>query len=99
WSSDVCSSDLFSALVDPSTGRYLVEDAAITILPSAGVLTQARRDARTTSWQSGFAFAPFPGELPANLGEVEAFRRLAPGATIASGGAAHESAVRRALTL
>jgi CHAT domain-containing protein len=91
----------FPALVDARTQRYLVQDLSVTVLPSAGVLPALRRDPVSTSeWAGrGVALAPFPEELPATRGEVEAFRGLFPRATVRLGGEATEADLRRALAL
>jgi CHAT domain-containing protein len=91
----------FPALVDARTQRYLVQDLSVTVLPSAGVLPTLRRDGGSSSqWAgTGVALAPFPEELPATRGEVEAFRGLFPRATVRLGGQATEGELRRALAL
>jgi CHAT domain-containing protein len=91
----------FPALTNAKTGRFLVEDFAVTMLPSAGALPVLRRDATAIdrSAGGGVGFAPFPEELPATRGEVEAFRTGFPGAMLRLGRQATEAEVRRALTL
>jgi CHAT domain-containing protein len=91
----------FPALVDARTQRYLVQDLSVTVLPSAGVLPTLRRDAGSTSqWAgNGVALAPFPEELPATRGEVDAFRRLFPRASVRLGDQATEAELRAALAL
>jgi CHAT domain-containing protein len=81
----------FAALVDATTQRYLVQDAAVTI-----IRRRARSDAATQrelaspAAGGGVGFAPFPGELPATRGEVDAFRALLPRAEIRLGAEATE---------
>ena len=91
----------FPALVDATTQRYLVQDAAVTIIPSAGALPTLRheRELASPAAGGGVGFAPFPGELPATRGEVDAFRALLPRAEIRLGAEATEAELRRALTL
>ena len=92
----------FAGLVDAKTQRYLAHDFAITMLPSASVLATLRqRPTASTSLPpgQGVAFAPFPDELPATRGEVDAFRKLGPQAKVRLGSEATEGELRRALTL
>lgn len=91
----------FPALVDAKTQRYLVQDFAITMLPSASALPTLRREQASTSSAAGrgVGFAPFPAELPATRGEVDAFRALLPRATVRLGAQATEAELRRSFTL
>ena len=91
----------FPALVDAKTQRYLVQDFAITVLPSASALPTLRREPASSSLAGGrgVGLAPFPGELPATRGEVDAFRTLLPHATVRLGAEATEAELRRSLTL
>ncbi|MEP7344337.1 MAG: CHAT domain-containing tetratricopeptide repeat protein, partial [Gemmatimonadaceae bacterium] len=91
----------FPALVDEKTQRYLVQDFAITVLPSAASLASLRREGRNQLRfdGGGVGFAPFPDELPATLQEVEAFRRMLPRATLHLGTRATERELRDALAL
>jgi len=88
----------FAALQNDRTGRFLVQDYAVTHLPSAGVI--AGMTARSTpedAQSRGAGFAPFPVELPASGPEVAAFRSHWTGAVAYLGPDASEPAVRRAL--
>ncbi len=91
----------FPALVNAKTQRYLMQDFAITVLPSAGVLPTLRRESGSSGeWAGkGIALAPFPDELTATRGEVAAFRALLPQASSRLAGEATEAELRRALTL
>jgi CHAT domain-containing protein len=91
----------FPALVDANTQRYLVQDFTVTVLPSAAALPTLRRVAASRStWAGmGIALAPFPDELPATRGEVEAFGTFLPRATLRLGREATEAELRRSLTL
>lgn len=92
----------FSALVDPVTGRRLVEDFSIQHLPSAAALPALRDGtpgaALTTAPEGASSvFAPFPGELPASLEEASAVEASLGGARIVLGGEATEARLRRSL--
>jgi len=91
----------FAALVDAKTERYLVQDVAVTMMPSASALPTLRRERASVSPTAGrgVALAPFPDELPATRGEVEAFRALFPHAEVRLGAQATEAEIRRSLTL
>lgn len=88
----------FAALVDERNGRFLMQDYAVTLLPSAAALP-ALRQQRTSDRLPGPAIglAPFPDELPATKQEVSAFQASMPGATVRVGAGATEQALRRAL--
>jgi hypothetical protein len=88
----------FAALRDPATGRFLMEDFSVLHLPSAAALPVVRQP----RWRPGrdsaaVAFAPFPGELPGTLAEVEALRAVYRGLEVRRGRAATEASVRAAL--
>jgi CHAT domain-containing protein len=88
----------FAALRDPASGRYLIEDYILTVLPSAAALPALRQRPRSPeATTTGTGFAPVPSQLPASRAEVEAFRDAVPGAAIVIGDAATESRVRDAL--
>ena len=89
----------FAALVDERSGRYLMQDFAITTLPSAAALPALRAQRRITAPPSSHAvgLAPFPDELPATKQEVAAFQASMPGATARIGSSATERALRGAL--
>jgi CHAT domain-containing protein/Tfp pilus assembly protein PilF len=89
----------FAALVDERSGRYLMQDYAITLLPSAAALS-ALRAPRTTSKRPvgpAVGFAPFPDELPATKQEVAAFQTSMSGAIVRTASEATELQLRRAL--
>jgi CHAT domain-containing protein len=88
----------FGALRDAASGRYLVQDFVVSVLPSAGALPALRaRSSGVFHAPSGVALAPTPVGLPSSRAEVEAFRLAVPGATLEIGDAATEPAARRAL--
>lgn len=92
----------FAALVDEKSGRYLVQDYAVTMLPSASALPVLRehRNAADGGTLAGRAIglAPFPDELPATKQEVAAFQASMPGAIVRTGADATEQAMRHALS-
>ena len=87
----------FAALLDSSTGRYLVERYEIVMTPSAAAsIALGKRESRPVT--SGvLAYAPRPEALPASREEVTALARLSAGGTarIAIGKEATEAAFRR----
>lgn len=88
----------FAALQNDRTGRFLVQDYAVTHLPSAGVLAGATPGPTSEDALSrGAGFAPFPTDLPASGPEVAAFRSHSTGSVAYLGPDASEPAVRRAL--
>jgi CHAT domain-containing protein len=92
----------FSTLTIASTGRYLVEDYAIQVLPSASGLPALRARSQSqhfdTESGTGTAFAPFSRSLPATQREVEAFRRNLPSSKAITGRKATETRLREALS-
>jgi CHAT domain-containing protein len=88
----------FAALRDSASGRYLVEDYVLSVLPSAAALPALRQRPRFPEPTTpGTGFAPVPTLLPASRAEVEAFRVAVPGAVVVIGDAATEQRVREAL--
>jgi CHAT domain-containing protein/Tfp pilus assembly protein PilF len=89
----------FAALRDPATGRRLVRDHSLQVLPSAAALPAMRAGRGTVPW-SGKAtvLAPFPGELPATETEASAVASALSGGRYLTGGGATELELRRALT-
>jgi CHAT domain-containing protein len=87
----------FAALVQKGTGRRLMQDYALLLLPSAGALGIPGRARTALSAQTATAFAPFPGTLPGSVREVRAFRRATSRGRSVEGNRATESSVRRAL--
>jgi len=90
----------FAALVDPTTGRRLVEQFSLLYAPSAGTLPTLR-SVKVTRVARGrgaaVAFAPLPEELPASGREALAITRAFPGARSVIGRAATERELRRSL--
>ena len=89
----------FAALVDERSGRYLMQDYAVTTLPSAAALPALReqRHANPQLVTPAVGMAPFPDELPATKQEVAAFQASMPGATVRVGSSATERELRAAL--
>ena len=86
------------AALQSSAGRFLIEDYALTSLPSAAALGALRQQPIATAARTGGqGLAPFPTELPASAGEVAAFKSMMPNAETRIGRRATESAVRAAL--
>jgi CHAT domain-containing protein len=89
----------FAALKDRTTGRYLVQDFTLRVLPSAAVLPVLadRQGSAGRSGAAASAFAPFPDRLPASRKELEAVS--AEGANVRRyvGSRATERTVRLAL--
>ena len=88
----------FAALVNPSSGRYLVQDYVIRVAASAAVLA-ARRDAAPagSSAAASLALAPFPTELPGSSAELLAVARLRPGGAGLEGTPATERRLRNGI--
>lgn len=90
----------FGVLRDPTTGRYLIQDHTLQVLPSAAALPSLRSRAATAAsvqTATGSAFAPFPDVLPATRDEVQMVRASLGGGRLAVGSMATESALRQAL--
>lgn len=89
----------FAVLVDPKTGRYLVQDFALASLPSAGALPVLRGRAQSEGGapQQIAVFAPLPDALPATRDEADAVRRSRPGVDVRVGARADEPSLRDAL--
>ena len=86
----------FSALWDPQSGRFLIQDMTVVYLPTVRAQTTG---ANTTSWHADHlaAFAPLPDSLPGTRREVRALVRNLPGATGYVGRRSTETLVRAAL--
>ena len=93
---DVLSYLPFAALRDPTTGRYLVEDYVLRVLPSAAALPVLRTRTAAPGGEASL-FAPFPEELPGTRDEIRAIE-LPGGSTRFEGDRASEAAVREALS-
>ncbi|HEY6110618.1 MAG TPA: CHAT domain-containing protein, partial [Gemmatimonadales bacterium] len=93
---DILSYVPFAALRDDSTGRWLVEDHSLIVLPTASALSVLRRpgaagDGRAT------VLAPFPDQLPATRVEASGLGGVLPRLTVRLGSAASEGRAREAL--
>lgn len=65
----------FAALLDPVTGRYLVEDHVVRYATSAAALAELEgRARRVRPPERVVVFAPFPDRLPGTAAEAEAVR-------------------------
>ena len=89
----------FAALIDPTSGRYLVEDYALQFLPSAAALPAVRgSDGEPSRLPLGTTiFAPLPDDLPATRREARSVGRVAVRAELHVGRSASEAALREAL--
>jgi tetratricopeptide (TPR) repeat protein len=88
----------FAALRDEATGRFLVEDYALLLLPSAAVLPAVRQRPSFAGWSSsGSVFAPLPDDLPATRGEATAVRAAFEQVAARLGRSATERRFRAAL--
>lgn len=89
----------FAALVDEGTGRYVMEDFSVTMLPSAAALPVLRHGLDPSAgWPNAAeGLAPFPDELPATRQEIAAFHGSLPRSTVRLGKQATEAELRRAL--
>jgi CHAT domain-containing protein/tetratricopeptide (TPR) repeat protein len=92
----------FSALVDPATGRYVVESHAVMYGTTAAALpilrAQAARAGDGARATETAVFAPFPADLPASGAEARMVREATASNLEFSGARATEREVRRALT-
>ncbi|HSM17676.1 MAG TPA: CHAT domain-containing protein [Gemmatimonadales bacterium] len=90
----------FAALRDPTTGRYLVQDFSLRVLPSAAALPVLadRKTDRGEGTLTVSAFAPFPDRLPGTRREVGAVRAEDARISRYVGSRATERTVRTALT-
>ena len=87
----------FAALRDPRTGRYLALDFTLLDLPSAASLPVLRGGETVVTSGQPAAFAPFPRELPATVGEADAVHESLGRGTSIKGGKATEAEFRDAL--
>lgn len=89
----------FAALRNGATGRYVVQDFAVQVLPSAAALPVLRERTGDQPHRSigGVAFAPLETALPATREETRAFRRTWDDGRERSGRQATEASVRQAL--
>jgi CHAT domain-containing protein len=87
----------FAALYNSASKRYLVEDFAVLMLPSAGALPLLRARRQAPGAPTVTVFAPFADELPGTANEARAVVRGSPGAQLFERSAATKSRVREAL--
>jgi CHAT domain-containing protein len=86
----------FAALWDKSIGHLLVEDYAISYLPSLVELLQAPQQSYATL-RNPSVFAPLPDSLPGTRAEARAIANVYPAASLLVGRAATEQRFRSAL--
>ncbi len=87
----------FAALQDGTSGRFLVEDVALTLLPSAAALPSLRERGARLSDVGADGFAPFDQQLTASAREIGTLSNFASGPRIWTGPRATETALRAAL--
>ncbi len=89
----------FAALKDRTTGRYLVQDFSLRVLPSAAALPVLadRKTDKAEGTLAVSAFAPFPDRLPGTRREVGAVRAEDARISRYLGSRATERTVRTAL--
>lgn len=88
----------FAALVDPQTGRYLIESFHLFQLPSGSSLPAVRLSTAAEDRLETAVFAPFPTDLPGTKAEAEAIGRLVSTTLQYTGGEATEAALRAKLS-
>ncbi len=88
----------FAALKDRTTGRSLIQDFSIRVLPSAAALpVLAERQDDSARATTASAFAPFPDRLPATRSELQAVTAEGGVTNRYVGPRATEPSVRQAL--
>jgi len=88
----------FAALQDAASRRFLIEDVALTLLPSAAALPALReRGAHLGGVEGADGFAPFDRQLPASAREIATLRNAANHPRLWIGPEANETALRSAL--
>lgn len=89
----------FSALVHPTSGRFLIEDRAVMVAPSAAVFATLR--AATAAVPAGspkiFALAPYADDLPGTKAEVRTMQAAPLGALSLFNAEATEGRLRAVL--
>jgi CHAT domain-containing protein len=92
----------YAALVDRTSGRFLIEDYDIQLIPSAAAFSALRSGAASapdaeSTLSGGVAFAPMLESLPASRTEARAFRAAVERGQTQTGKKATEARVRDAL--
>jgi CHAT domain-containing protein len=88
----------FAALQDGTSRRFLVEDVALTVLPSAAALPAVRQlGTGLTGVEGADGFAPFDQQLTASAREMRALHNFASHPRVWTGPRATETALRSAL--
>jgi CHAT domain-containing protein len=86
----------FAALWNRRSGKFLVEERAITYLPAVAALTVPPGNAPSAR-ERLVVFAPLSDSLPGTLREARAIAKLRPAADVRIGSASNEAGVRAAL--
>jgi CHAT domain-containing protein len=86
----------FAALWNRRSGKFLVEERAITYLPAVAALTVPAGYAPSAR-ERLVVFAPLSDSLPGTLREARAIAKLRPAADVRIGSASNEAGVRAAL--
>jgi CHAT domain-containing protein/tetratricopeptide (TPR) repeat protein len=81
----------FAALWNRSSGRFAIEDYAITTLPSVAALSKCC-DSTPLDLSRTLVLAPLANELPGTRREANAIARVVPGAEVKLGAASTEQA-------
>lgn len=88
----------FAALVDPASGRYLMQDVSLLHLPTSGALPALRGSpGAIASVAATEVFAPFPDSLRGTADEAREVARARRSARLHVGPRASEAQVRAAL--
>jgi CHAT domain-containing protein/tetratricopeptide (TPR) repeat protein len=87
----------FSALFDPQSRRYLIEDHAVIVAPSAAVYSEAlkRRETRVSASELLLVAQPRRGDVPLDTGEAEEITPLYAKVTRLTGAVASRAALTR----
>jgi CHAT domain-containing protein len=87
----------FSALFDPQSRRYLIEDHTVIVAPSAAVYSEAlkRRETRVSASDLLLVAQPKRGDVPLDTGEAEEITPLYAKVTRLTGAAASRAALLR----
>jgi CHAT domain-containing protein len=78
------------------TGKFLIEEQVVSLLPTIAALTVEPRVTRATSGRL-LAFAPLSDSLPGTVRELRAIASVRPGAELRIGSASTKSGIKAAL--
>ncbi len=87
----------FAALRDPGSGRFLVEDVGLRVMPSGSLLPVLAERVPEFVGAGGSSFAPLPAELPGSVEEARAVATALRDGTAFLGAEATEAGLRQAL--